>query len=115
MNNTPALSNLILEKHIDITRIVQQVGDNTRVVATSFQEEDAQRIIDCVNALDGIENLADWRKQKETFQTDILMENSDLKAALEFALPLLESCAARHTNGERIYEQALEALNKAKQ
>lgn len=38
----------------------------------------------------------------------------DLLAALEAALPLLESCAQTHLNGDKIYKQALDALAKAK-
>lgn len=79
----------------------------------------AKRMVDCWNAF---VNLSPEQAQiVSSGMATLSRENNELKAlnaemldAIEAALPLLEKCAATHLNGEVIYKQALEAINKSK-
>jgi hypothetical protein len=44
----------------------------------------------------------------------IIAASPDLLATLEAALPLLEKCSHTHFNGDKVYKQAVEAVQKAK-
>lgn len=83
-------------------------------VADGLSRDNAQRIIDCVNSFDGVENPAVALQETDDTVFGLRLKQIHLVSALKSALPLLESCAHTHLNGDKIYKQALDALAKAK-